>query len=379
MNLKKSFRLFAQKTIFKVFSVINKYIKKEKQILIYSPKELSDNSLSLFEHLIDNEYYTKYKIYCSCTDYHNLNLKYKNLKNVYFINGINGILKYFTSSFVFYSFGKIPIIPFNQRVVQMWHGMFFKDIDKYQKKIVKKEKYYTDVIVTSEMFKELATKVHSCDIEVVKICGQSRTDVFFNGEKKVTSNYIVWLPTFRQSEKLGYSDTNSEEILIGDYSFEELKKVNNLLKEDNLNMIVKLHPLQTLPAKMPSYSNIQILSEENSRKKNIKLYELLRDSKALITDYSSVFYDYYLLDKPIAFCIRDFDDYNKNRGFMVEKPMDYLKGNKIKSLDDMCNFINEITHNVDKFKEERREFNEKVNKYRDGNNSKRLLEKIGIN
>ncbi|HEW2716289.1 TPA: CDP-glycerol glycerophosphotransferase family protein, partial [Streptococcus pneumoniae] len=48
-------------------------------------------------------------------------------------------------------------------------------------------------------------------------------------------------------------------------------------------------------------------------------------------------------------------------------------------LDDMCNFINEITHNVDKFKEERRGFNEKVNKYRDGNNSKRLLEKIGIN
>ena len=86
-----------------------------------------------------------------------------------------------------------------------------------------------------------------------------------------------------------------------------------------------------------------------------------------------------MLDKPIAFCIRDFDDYNKNRGFIVENPIDYLKGNKIKSLDDMCNFINEITHDVDKFKEERREFNEKVNKYRDGNNSKRLLEKIGIN
>ena len=86
-------------------------------------------------------------------------------------------------------------------------------------------------------------------------------------KKKVTSKYIVWLPTFRQSEKLGYSDTNSEEILIGDYSFEELKKVNNLLKEDNLNMIVKLHPLQTLPANMPSYSNIQILSEEISKEK----------------------------------------------------------------------------------------------------------------
>lgn len=379
MNLNKSLRLFAQKTIFKLFSLINKYINKKKQILIYSPKELSDNSLSLFEYLVANEYYKKYKLYCSSTDYRDLSSKYENLKNVYFINGIEGIKKYFTSSFVFYSFGKIPIVPSNQRVVQMWHGMFFKDIDKYQKKVIKKEKYYTDVIVTSEMFKELATKVHSCDIGVVKICGQSRTDIFFSEGKKVESKYIVWLPTFRQSEKLGYRDTNSKEILIGDYSFGELKKVDDLLKEKELNMIVKLHPLQTLPTHIPSYSSIQILSEENSRGKNLKLYELLRDSRALITDYSSVFYDYYLLDKPLAFCIRDFDDYDKNRGFIVENPMSYLKGNKIKSLDDMYDFINEIANNEDKFKEERRKFNEKVNKYRDGNNTRRLLEKIGIN
>lgn len=379
MNLNKSLRLFAQKTIFKSFSLINKYINKKKQILIYSPKELSDNSLSLFEYLIANEYYKKYKLYCSSTDYRDLSSKYENLKNVYFINGIEGVKKYFTSSFVFYSFGKIPIVPSNQRVIQMWHGMFFKDIDKYQKKVIKKEKYYTDVIVTSEMFKELATKVHSCDIGVVKICGQSRTDIFFSEGKKVESKYIVWLPTFRQSEKLGYRDTNSKEILIGDYSFGELKKVDDLLKEKKLNMIVKLHPLQTLPTHIPIYSNIRILSEENSRGNNLKLYELLRDSRALITDYSSVFYDYYLLDKPIAFCIRDFDDYNKNRGFIVENPMSYLKGNKIKSLDDMYDFINEIANNEDKFKEERREFNEKVNKYRDGNNTRRLLEKIGIN
>ena len=45
----------------------------------------------------------------------------------------------------------------------------------------------------------------------------------------------------------------------------------------------------------------------------------------------------------------------------------------------MYDFINEIANNEDKFKEERRKFNEKVNKYRDGNNTRRLLERIGIN
>lgn len=379
MNVNKSLRILAQKTIFKVFSFINKYISKKEQILIYSPKELSDNSLSLFEHLIDNDYHEKYKIYCSCTDYHELSLKYNNFKNVYFISGVTGVIRYFSSRFVFYSFGKIPIIPFNQRVVQMWHGMFFKDIDKYQKKTIKKEKYYTDVMVTNEMFKVLATKVHSCDIDVVKICGQSRTDVFFREERKYDSKYIVWLPTFRQSQQLGYSDTDSEEILIGDYSFEELKKVDRLLKEKKLNLIIKLHPLQILPTFVPCYSNIQILSEVDSREQEIRLYELLRDSTALITDYSSVFYDYYLLDKPIAFCIRDFDDYAKNRGFIVENPISYLKGDKIKTLDDMCAFINEISDGIDNFKAERREFNKQVNKYIDGDNTRRLLEIVGIN
>ncbi|VMQ37152.1 Uncharacterised protein [Streptococcus pneumoniae] len=37
MNLKKSFRLFAQQTIFKVFSLINKYIKKKKNKYLYIP------------------------------------------------------------------------------------------------------------------------------------------------------------------------------------------------------------------------------------------------------------------------------------------------------------------------------------------------------
>lgn len=378
MSISKTGKIIAKNTLFKVFSVLNKYTRKnKKKILIYSPKELSDNSLSLFEYLIKEKYNEQYYIYCASTDHSELRKKYK-LNNVYFVNCIAGVKNYFTSNFVFYSFGKIPISPSKQRVVQLWHGMFFKDIDVHQKKIKKKENFYTDVMVTSELFKKLATKVHSCNIDVVKICGQSRTDIFFKEDSANDKKYIVWLPTFRQSKVLGYSDSNSNEIRIGDYSFDELKTIDNELGSHGIELVVKIHPMQILPEHIPTYKKIKILTEKRIQKEGVKLYELLRDSSALVTDYSSVFYDYYMLDKPIAFCVRDFEEYKEKRGFIVENPLEYLKGKKIEGLSDMIAFIHDVANNKDSFRIERNEFNKKVNTYCDGNNSRRLLEKVGI-
>ena len=60
------------------------------------------------------------------------------------------------------------------------------------------------------------------------------------------------------------------------------------------------------------------------QKQKMTVYTLLRNADGLITDYSSVYFDYMLLDRPIAFAIDDIKEYGDKRGFIFETPEDYM-------------------------------------------------------
>ena len=52
-------------------------------------------------------------------------------------------------------------------------------------------------------------------------------------------------------------------------------------------------------------------------KKGLSVYALLRNADALITDYSSAYFDYMLLNRPIAFTVEDIEEYRKRSGFCI--------------------------------------------------------------
>ena len=54
------------------------------------------------------------------------------------------------------------------------------------------------------------------------------------------------------------------------------------------------------------------------------MYVLLRNADALITDYSSAYFDYMLLNRPIAFTVEDIEEYRKKRGFVFDNPFEYM-------------------------------------------------------
>lgn len=72
---------------------------------------------------------------------------------------------------------------------------------------------------------------------------------------------------------------------------------------------------------MRGLSNVLVFSDADFAAEGIRLYDLLARSDALITDFSSVFADYLLCDKPIAFDISDIDVKSDGlRGFVVDDP-----------------------------------------------------------
>lgn len=365
------------KTIFKVFSIINKVVPKDdKMILLYTNMGFRDNIEAIYDYLIENEFYKKYRILISSNE-PILEILPDNIK---VISNIKGVKAYLRAAHVFYAFGRIPIYPAkNQYVVQMWHGTPFKAADEHQLKTVPKKPYYTSMLISSDYFKTIVKRAHGLKDENIAICGQPRTDIMFKNKGKYNElmgyeKVIIWMPTFRKSKVLGYSDVGNEHSVVPVVNVNNYEELNSWLKSKNVLLIVKLHPMEdALRFQSMDLSNLMLLSHKAFNEKKWDLYRTISQCDAMITDYSSVFYDFMLLDRPLAFTADDYEEYQNGRGFAVDDP-DYLTaGYKIHNEDQLKNFIKDLLAGVDLFKKQRNEVNKLVNTFNDGKQCERAL------
>lgn len=100
---------------------------------------------------------------------------------------------------------------------QIVAGITFKTCGKLTHINNGNEFFFTDCLATSNIYKPIYSKAFGCSEENIYINSEPVTDVFFNGYKKYDlGNYnkiILWTPTFRQSDYLGYDDSETEELL----------------------------------------------------------------------------------------------------------------------------------------------------------------------
>ena len=105
-------------------------------------------------------------------------------------------------------------------------------------------------------------------------------------------NVLIYLPTFRDANP----DFMNEAVPDFDY-LEEVCKANNSL------FLIKSHILTRFSVDVNKYSHIRILDSRED------VYPLLPFTDALVSDYSSVIFDYSLLKKKIIFYAFDKEDY----------------------------------------------------------------------
>ena len=97
-------------------------------------------------------------------------------------------------------------------------------------------------------------------------------------------------------------------------------------------------------------------------KVNCQLNSLLSNVDILLTDFSSIYVDFLLLDRPIGFVLEDFDSYSNSRGFVFDSPLEYMPGEPISSLEDLKKFLHDVVIlKKDIFKEKRLEVNQQFN------------------
>ena len=203
-------------------------------------------------------------------------------------------------------------------------------------------------------------------------------DRLFEEKKESDCKLIVWTPTFRQSSYLGYDDSADCSILPL-FQEEEWLELNQILAENGVRLVAKLHPLQDVGS-FTHYelSNLSIYSGKYFTEQGGNLYSMLAQSDALISDYSSVYLEYLVLDRPVCFTVGDITEYSGKRGFVFDDPQAFMPGDQLQCKEELYQFIRDIAQGVDQHKAERNKVNTLVNQYQDANNCQRILDISGI-
>ena len=353
-----------------ITSKINTMIpKKSKRIVLYSNWGFRDNLRTLYQYLVDNGYQEEYDIICASNDFYHLEKD----KNVKYVSIYRGLYYFLTSKYFFYSFGKYPIKPApNQMVVNLWHGMPLKKIGNLEEGLENVDyNFFTKLVSSSDFFTPIMKAAFNATNEQMLLVGNIRNDELF---KEKQDKRIIWMPTYRNSKN--YHD--SKDALI--FSLEEVdfRKIEQLLLKYGYQLYIKLHPLEEsrLLVQM-NHSNIHLLTEEIISEQYGTLYTFLGTTSALITDYSSVFLDYYLLNRPVAFTINDYEEYKDKRGFVFEDVKSLMVGSVIRDSHDLLEFLESVMKSEDSYIEERTKVNDKVNAIQK-DFTKTLLNEIGL-
>ncbi|MGL5123780.1 MAG: CDP-glycerol glycerophosphotransferase family protein [Fusobacteriaceae bacterium] len=267
-------------------------------------------------------------------------------------------------------------------LLQTWHGTPLKkiaqDIEgkqyKKSRKNWKLESSYWDFFLSpNKNLNNLFCKAFKINEEIVINTMYPRNEflVHSNIEKvkkkvfkelgiKTEKKIILYAPTFRVEETASYKlhlDMKRLEKEFGDkYIF-----------------LIRLHP------NIKRLDCIELKKEFsiNASKYN-DIQELYLISDVLITDYSSVFFDYAILNKPMIFYPYDYDEYkNDDRGFYFEYS-EIVPGPIVYDEENLIKEMKRLECNMSEFQIKIKKFNDKYNDVKNNETSKYILKKIGL-
>lgn len=235
--------------------------------------------------------------------------------------------------------------------INLWHGLPLKKIQmdnkldfirnprNWKEKLIAFPRRLSDekpshyVLTTSTFFKPIFSSAFGT--RKVIICGYPRCDIFTTDQirniytsievdsmekimlgKEKNQKIILYMPTFRDSE-IKFFDTVC------------LKELQLYLMENNYLLCVKLHCKSKLNERFIELesSNIHIISSEADP------YCYIGSSDLLITDYSSIYFDYLLSGKPILFFYYDYEEYISHSRELYFSYEEFTPGEKVQSME----------------------------------------------
>ncbi len=327
---------------------IKKMPVDDKAILLEAQHggEISGNIFYILKELSTNAEYVSYKLYVSCKT--NSKKKIKNILDTYGIKNYQFVSVY---SFKYmkivatakYLFNDNTFLPFftkreEQIYLNTWHGTPLKTLGKGIKNAMHNIGNTQKNFVGANylLYPNTYTMEHMIEDYMLEniakgtcvLSGYPRNTVFFDTKRSEelrnqfggeNAKIYAYMPTWRGA--IGDISKNANNQLV-----EYLKEIDNLLYENEI-LYVNLHPIAVKNVEFNDFKHIKKFPE------SLETYDFLNCTDCLVTDYSSVFYDYAVTKKKCVLFTYDEEEYFADRG--VYKSINELPFPKVKTVEEL--------------------------------------------
>ena len=281
---------------------------------------------------------------------------------------------------------------------QLWHGSLIKTsgVMEHKREGRKLKLPWKSVDYIMSYSETYTTFLNAQMLSVpwkYKVTGAPRNDFLFHSDGKsnlikilnnsiLEKKIIFHLPTWRGDadiESKNNSNSKSKSNIFGFSEFDAIK-FDTFLEDHNCKLIFKPHPHEDDMAQAfiaeNNLKNVLIINNADLFQNGFDLYEVLNVADILITDYSSVFNDFLLLDRPIIFASSDLDSYREGRGFVIESFEDWVPGPTAFDQSELQVEIEKSLVLDDYYCEKRKAQLNLQHRYKDGKSSERVWEFI---
>lgn len=379
------------KLVISVLTVLSGIIPKKKNLWLFGCWDghlYGDNSKYMFEYI--NKNYPEIKaVWISKEKIIVANLR-KNGYRAEYAKSLNGIFALCRAELLFETSGHNDLSFFvvkGVKEIQLWHGMGFKNVGKYDTQSQDKEKFphfmdgrriNTYDLASWCVASNEALEKYSSSFDVPKenfhITGQPKDDLFINNEDSDLYNSILDGKSYKKV--IFYLPTHRNFGRIDDKSMLEesmLEYVNSKLAEMDALMLYK-----------PHYNDRKHFEDFKTELSNIKflldfekygdIYQILPFCDAMISDYSGIVFGFLNANKPIILFPYDIDNYITNdMGFCYDYK-EVAAGPICKTWDEVVFEIGNIVNGKDLFKDKRKELIKRFCPLNDGKSKERVYQ-----
>lgn len=285
----------------------------------------------------------------------------------------------------------------NQILVNLWHGSGVKAHDYYDHDLnprhaIKLKNYFAKVDLMcvhslDDRFKLSA--MLQFDLRKIYVTGQPRLDcvTISPGKEKLVELFgqkimqydrlIFFAPSYRSNMSCHAGKIYSDNIFrLDDF---DNGKLDKFLSRYHAAIIYKLHPIEQTAFSGREFVMNDHCFELTDRMlfdNDIRYDELLNAFDVMVSDYSSIVFDYLLLDRPVVYLLPDFDEYKSAKGFVFNNIDAYMPGDKAYNFEGLITAIGDAFEQPDKFSNARQNVIANRFDYTDGKSAERCFKQI---
>ena len=249
-------------------------------------------------------------------------------------------------------------------IINLWHGVPLKKIALldpnlkkaariYFKKIFSEN--YTCILTTSHELIPLMARSFAVSKDKIKVWGQPRNDGLFqkNDCREILGQLFPDLPEYTKTVLYAPTFRDYGQVQLFPFKDFDQEQLEAFLEEKNMLLFIRTHVAEQGSAAPYLGKRIRFLGNEQAE----DVTGILNIFDCLITDYSSIYIDYLLTDKPMIFLPYDRQQYLDGRGMNFDYD-DVTPGPKPETFND---FLDALSPKEDFWKSERTRVNRLFN------------------